>query len=115
MRQAPREERPSDDNLTRRSGEPDSAKAPPNARYKACFSEVVNHLHQMVLRDGIGTRHLGNRAQPIRPRSKVKQHPQGIVGVARQLHVASRSQRPIDAELIYASLLHVSKPVIHVA
>ncbi len=76
-----------DIDLGRGSGKPDAPETPAHAFEIARVHQIVDHLHQMVLRNAIGARDLGDRAQPrliLRPH--IEEHAHRIIGVARQAH-----------------------------
>ena len=54
--------------------------------------ELVDHFHQVVVRDAVSLRNLRDRAQPFGPRTEVEQHAHRIVGEQGQLHRRLRSK-----------------------
>ena len=68
------------------TSQPDATMATADAGHMARLAELVDDLHQMVLRDAIGSRHFGNGANSLGPRAQVEQNAHRVIGMAGESH-----------------------------
>src|SRR3546814_20936121 len=72
-----------------RSREPDAAEAAAHALQIARVHQIVDHLHQMVLRYALGTQNFGTRAEArVILRPHIKEHNRKSVGEGTSVSVS---------------------------
>jgi hypothetical protein len=51
--------------------------------------ELMHHLHQVILRNPVGSGDFGNRGEAVAAQREEHQHAQGVVGKSGQPHVGT--------------------------